>query len=122
MTLFYSDKIFVTNPFHHKVLTLATDGTVLHTFTDPDLQAPNGIHVTDLGQVLVCGYASRTIIQLDGEGKKKLTTLASKRDGLAYPEHSIHHCGTIFELSRGINGTNVLTKFHENQTINVASS
>ncbi|KAH3877345.1 hypothetical protein DPMN_001208 [Dreissena polymorpha] len=27
----------------------------------------------------------------------------------------------IFELSRGINGTNVLTKFHEDRTINVAS-
>ncbi|KAH3882810.1 hypothetical protein DPMN_006755 [Dreissena polymorpha] len=29
---------------------------------------------------------------------------------------------TSFELSRGINGTNVLTKFHLDQTINVASS
>ncbi|KAH3892491.1 hypothetical protein DPMN_016609 [Dreissena polymorpha] len=29
---------------------------------------------------------------------------------------------TSFELSRGVNGTNVLTKFHEDQTINVASS
>ncbi|KAH3872174.1 hypothetical protein DPMN_035389 [Dreissena polymorpha] len=28
---------------------------------------------------------------------------------------------TSFELSRGINGKNVLTKFHEDQTINVAS-
>ncbi|KAH3824447.1 hypothetical protein DPMN_126283 [Dreissena polymorpha] len=28
---------------------------------------------------------------------------------------------TSFELSRGINGANVLTKFHEDQTINVAS-
>ncbi|KAH3705348.1 hypothetical protein DPMN_080417 [Dreissena polymorpha] len=28
---------------------------------------------------------------------------------------------TKFELSRGINGTNVLTKFHEDRTINVAS-
>ncbi|KAH3891849.1 hypothetical protein DPMN_015958 [Dreissena polymorpha] len=28
---------------------------------------------------------------------------------------------TGFELSRGINGTNVLTEFHEDQTINVAS-
>ncbi|KAH3738510.1 hypothetical protein DPMN_045144 [Dreissena polymorpha] len=27
----------------------------------------------------------------------------------------------IFELIRGINGTNVLTKLHEDQTINVAS-
>ncbi|XP_052245445.1 uncharacterized protein LOC127854442 [Dreissena polymorpha] len=80
------DKIFVTNCSHHKVLTLATDGTVLHTFTNPDLQEPNGINVTDLGQVLVCGGSSNTIIQLDGEGKKKLATLASKRDILAYPE------------------------------------
>ncbi|XP_052256838.1 uncharacterized protein LOC127862015 [Dreissena polymorpha] len=79
------DKIFVTNQSHHKVLTLATDGTVLHTFTDPDLQAPTGIHVTDLGQVLVCGKSSKTIIQLDGEGKEWLATLATRRDGLAYP-------------------------------------
>ncbi|KAH3841967.1 hypothetical protein DPMN_115454 [Dreissena polymorpha] len=28
---------------------------------------------------------------------------------------------TSFELSQGINGTNVLTKFHEDRTINVAS-
>ncbi|KAH3857810.1 hypothetical protein DPMN_100425 [Dreissena polymorpha] len=28
---------------------------------------------------------------------------------------------TVFELSRGINGSNVLTKFQEDQTINVAS-
>ncbi|KAH3886924.1 hypothetical protein DPMN_010937 [Dreissena polymorpha] len=28
---------------------------------------------------------------------------------------------TVFELSRGINRTNILTKFHEDQTINVAS-
>ncbi|KAH3779437.1 hypothetical protein DPMN_157240 [Dreissena polymorpha] len=28
---------------------------------------------------------------------------------------------TSFKLSRGINGTNILTKFHEDQTINVAS-
>ncbi|KAH3729330.1 hypothetical protein DPMN_055298 [Dreissena polymorpha] len=28
---------------------------------------------------------------------------------------------TFFEISRGINGTNVLTKFHEDRTINVAS-
>ncbi|KAH3859321.1 hypothetical protein DPMN_102039 [Dreissena polymorpha] len=32
-----------------------------------------------------------------------------------------HVTSTVFELSRGINGTNVLTKFHEDGTINVAS-
>ena len=79
------DKIFVTNLSHHKVLSLATDGTVLHNFTNRDLREPNGIHVTDLGQVLVCGGSSKTIFQLDGEGKEKLATLVSQRDGLAYP-------------------------------------
>ncbi|XP_052247478.1 uncharacterized protein LOC127855727 [Dreissena polymorpha] len=77
------DKVFVTNRSHSKVLTLARDGTVLHTFLD--LRDPTGIHVTDVGQVLVCGGSSHTILQLDGEGKKKLATLATKRDGLKYP-------------------------------------
>ncbi|KAH3718056.1 hypothetical protein DPMN_060854 [Dreissena polymorpha] len=82
------DKIFITNKSHHKVLTLARDGTVLQTFKDPDLQHPRGIHVTALGQVLVCGGSSHTILQLDGEGKKKLATLATKR--LKYP-HSVFY-------------------------------
>ncbi|KAH3719300.1 uncharacterized protein LOC127854993 [Dreissena polymorpha] len=66
------DKIFITNPSQDKVLTLARDGSVLHTLTDPDLRALQGIHATDLGLVLVCG---KNIIQLDGEGRKKLATL-----------------------------------------------
>ncbi|KAH3717361.1 hypothetical protein DPMN_060147 [Dreissena polymorpha] len=84
------DKILITNHSHNKVLTLARDGTVLQTFTDPDLQHPRGIHVTALGQVLVCGESSSTIIQLDGEGKKKLATLATRKDGLNYP-HSVFY-------------------------------
>ncbi|XP_052286226.1 uncharacterized protein LOC127881979 [Dreissena polymorpha] len=76
------DKIFVTNNCQHKVLTLARDGTVLHTFTDPDLQHPRGIHVTALGQVLVCGGGPYPILQLDGEAKKKLAILGTREDGL----------------------------------------
>ncbi|XP_052235704.1 uncharacterized protein LOC127847679 isoform X2 [Dreissena polymorpha] len=79
------DKIFVTNFIHDKVITLARDGTVICTFTDPDLEFPRGIHVTAKGQVLVCGYLSDTILQLDGEGKKKLTTLVTSKDGLCKP-------------------------------------
>ncbi|XP_052246877.1 uncharacterized protein LOC127855393 [Dreissena polymorpha] len=72
------DRIFVTSNLY-KVRTLARDGTVLHTFIDPDLKYPHGIHVTDLGQVLVCDNwgGSDTIIQLDTEGKKKLATIAT---------------------------------------------
>ncbi|KAH3717996.1 uncharacterized protein LOC127855906 [Dreissena polymorpha] len=90
------DKIFITNNTHHKVLTLARDGTVLQTFTDPDLQNPAGIHVTALGQVLVCGTSSSTIIQLDGEGKKKLATLATKRDRLDEPNSVFYNRSTAF--------------------------
>ena len=79
------DKIFVTNSDRDKVITLARDGTVICTFTDPDLVRPRGIHVTAQGQVLVCGCASGNILQLDGEGKKKLATLATRSDGLYYP-------------------------------------
>ncbi|XP_052235686.1 uncharacterized protein LOC127847672 isoform X4 [Dreissena polymorpha] len=79
------DKIFVTNFAHDKVITLARDGTVLCTFTDPELVWPRGIHVTAQGQVLVCGGESGNILQLDGEGKKKLATLATRSDGLHLP-------------------------------------
>ncbi|KAH3824495.1 uncharacterized protein LOC127832611 [Dreissena polymorpha] len=79
------DKIFVTNCDHDKVLTLARDGSILCTFTDPDLKGPLGIHVTAQGQVLVCGRDSHTLLQLDGEGRKKLSTLATSSDGLRYP-------------------------------------
>ncbi|KAH3739390.1 hypothetical protein DPMN_046042 [Dreissena polymorpha] len=95
------DRIFVTNYTHHKVLTLARDGTILCTCTDPDLQSPNGIHVTAQEQVLVCGADSNTILQLDVEGRKKLATLATRRDNtyhtviLIQQEHSLNICGTI---------------------------
>ncbi|KAH3873668.1 hypothetical protein DPMN_036905 [Dreissena polymorpha] len=67
------------------VLTLARDGTVLKTFTNPDLRTPSVIHVTDVRQVLVCGGDSFIILQLVGEGKKKLATLANWSDGLEEP-------------------------------------
>ncbi|KAH3795149.1 hypothetical protein DPMN_148696 [Dreissena polymorpha] len=53
---------------------------------DHELQSPQGVHVTPAGQVLVCGYASNTVIQVDREGKKKLATIASQTDGMSYPK------------------------------------
>ncbi|XP_052235319.1 uncharacterized protein LOC127847445 [Dreissena polymorpha] len=79
------DKIYVTNYRQHKLLTLATDGTLISTFMDPELQNPRGVHVTPAGQVLVCGRISENVIQVDREGKKKLATLASQSDGLSKP-------------------------------------
>ncbi|XP_052253921.1 uncharacterized protein LOC127860121 isoform X1 [Dreissena polymorpha] len=88
------DRIYVTNHRQHKLLTLATDGTLISTFTDPELQNPLGLQVTPAGQVLVCGYSSHTVIQVDGEGKKKLATLASRKDGLSQPASVCYNTNT----------------------------
>ncbi|KAH3753590.1 hypothetical protein DPMN_188230 [Dreissena polymorpha] len=99
-TVFYcavspaGDKIYVTNTRQHKLLTLATDGTLISTFMDPELQNPRGVHVTPAGQVLVCGCISENVIQVDREGKKKLATLASQRDGLSSPGSVCYNTNT----------------------------
>ncbi|XP_052232538.1 uncharacterized protein LOC127845561 isoform X2 [Dreissena polymorpha] len=64
-------KIYVTNSSHHKLITLAMDGTLLSTFTDQELIGPKDVHVTFAGQVLVCGQDSNTILQIDGDGQRE---------------------------------------------------
>ncbi|KAH3750139.1 hypothetical protein DPMN_184656 [Dreissena polymorpha] len=88
------DFIYVTNFAQNKLLTLAIDGTLLSTFTDPALEGPKGVHVTPTGQVLVCGISSHTVIQVDREGKKKMATLASEKDGLRYPVSICYNTNT----------------------------
>ncbi|KAH3742145.1 hypothetical protein DPMN_048880 [Dreissena polymorpha] len=80
------DRLYITNPSQHKLLTLARDGTLLATFRDPALGGQYGLHVTPAGQVLVCGGWSDTILQVDWEGKSKLATLATQEDGMWRPE------------------------------------
>ncbi|KAH3815724.1 hypothetical protein DPMN_144255 [Dreissena polymorpha] len=94
------DKLYITNYSHNKLLTLARDGTLLATLTDPELRQPRGLHVTPRGQVLVCGYLSDTILQVDSEGRKKLATLATGRDEVWYPE-SVCYCSTTSSIIVG---------------------
>ncbi|XP_052283861.1 uncharacterized protein LOC127880588 isoform X1 [Dreissena polymorpha] len=81
------DKLYINNYNKHKLLILARDGSVLVTFTDPAMACPTGVNVTPSGQVLVCGglYPNYYIIQLDSEGKRKLATLATEKDGICNP-------------------------------------
>ncbi|XP_052249462.1 uncharacterized protein LOC127857134 [Dreissena polymorpha] len=79
----FGDRIYVTNLSENKLLTLAADGSLISTFTDPELISPCGVHVTPAGQIIVCGCTSNTVIQVDCEGRKKL---ASLKDGLINPE------------------------------------
>ena len=66
------DRLYITSWYpQHKLLTLARDGTLLATYTDPALL--DGLHVTPAGQLLV-GYETG-IIQLHREGNRKLATL-----------------------------------------------
>lgn len=79
------DIIYVTNRTKHALLTLSRDGTLLSTFQDPELKMPFAIHVTALGQVLLCGVNSKTVIQVDGAGRRKVAKLASEKEGLFKP-------------------------------------
>ncbi|XP_052255544.1 uncharacterized protein LOC127861182 [Dreissena polymorpha] len=79
------DKLYIGNYNQKKLLTLARDGSVLSSFTDPELVRPSCVHVTPAGQVLVCGYISNTILQIDSKGSRKLATLATETDGIDCP-------------------------------------
>ncbi|KAH3878941.1 hypothetical protein DPMN_002842 [Dreissena polymorpha] len=79
------DRLYITSLWQNKLLTLARDGTLLATYTDPALEHPTGLHVTPAGQVLVCGYMSNTVLQVGWEGESKLATLATQVDGVWYP-------------------------------------
>ena len=79
------DRLYIISPWQHKLLTLARDGTLLATYTDPALEWPRGLHVTPAGQVLVCGAWSDTVLQVGWEGESKLANLATREDGVVWP-------------------------------------
>ncbi|KAH3882174.1 hypothetical protein DPMN_006105 [Dreissena polymorpha] len=79
------DRLYITSPDQDKLLTLARDGTLLATYSDPALRDPSGLHVTPAGQVLVCGWGSNTVLQVGWEGESKLAMLATQEDGVKFP-------------------------------------
>ncbi|KAH3693440.1 hypothetical protein DPMN_080872 [Dreissena polymorpha] len=79
------DRLYIISWNQDKLLTLARDGTLLATYTDPALWHPDGLHVTPAGQVLVCGYWPPTVLHVGWEGESKLATLATQEDGVLGP-------------------------------------
>ncbi|KAH3896430.1 hypothetical protein DPMN_020607 [Dreissena polymorpha] len=79
------DRLYIISYGPNKLLTLARDGTLLATYTDPALYGPHGLHVTPAGQVLVCGFWFNTVLQVGWEGESKLATLATQEDGVRLP-------------------------------------
>ncbi|XP_052269860.1 E3 ubiquitin/ISG15 ligase TRIM25-like isoform X2 [Dreissena polymorpha] len=82
------DRIYVFNNSKQLVI-LSRDGTVISTLTDISLKSPSdvipGLHVTDLGQVLVCGFSTDTIVQVDRDGRQRLAEVVTAIDGVARP-------------------------------------
>ncbi|XP_052778097.1 uncharacterized protein LOC128215452 [Mya arenaria] len=79
------ERIYVTTSDKSELITLDKGGQVLSTLKDPDLRAPNGVCVSPIGHVFVCGFESHTVLQVDREGRKKLATVARKADRLRHP-------------------------------------
>ncbi|XP_052235743.1 uncharacterized protein LOC127847704 [Dreissena polymorpha] len=101
------DKLYITNSVLHQLLTLTRDGSVLSIFNDPELAWPMCVHVTPKGQVLVCGTKSNTILQIDSTGKHKLSTLATRRDGLRGPK-SVFYSSNTDSIIVGQDGDKIL--------------
>ena len=102
------DRLYIISCYRqHKLLTLARDGTLLATYTDPALVYPRGLHVTPAGQVLVCGYWPATVLQVGWEGESKLATLATQEDGLRYPV-SVCYSSTTSSIIVGLWDDNIL--------------
>jgi len=76
-------RIFISHLSHNTLTTLNLDGTLLHTFTDPEMIQPSAIHVSPAGHVFV-GCENGTVLQVSSDGTRKLTTIAgsegTKRD------------------------------------------
>ncbi|KAH3894723.1 hypothetical protein DPMN_018880 [Dreissena polymorpha] len=85
------DRLYIISSYG-LLLTLARDGTLLATYTDPALRGPDG-------QVLVCGYLSDTVLQL--------ATLATKEDGVWNPQ-SVCYSSTTSSIIVGQYGDNIL--------------
>ncbi|KAH3784350.1 uncharacterized protein LOC127841687 [Dreissena polymorpha] len=101
------DKLYITSRDQNKLLTLARDGTLLATFTDPALEWPRGLHVTPAGQVLVCGHWPHTVLQVGWEGESKLATLATREDGVWGPR-SVCYSSTTSSIIVGQCDDNIL--------------
>ncbi|KAH3720503.1 hypothetical protein DPMN_063402 [Dreissena polymorpha] len=83
------DRIYVTKEDSKQLVTLSRDGTVISTLTVRGLcslgAACAGLHVTDSGQVLVCGYSTGIIYQVDRDGRQILAEMVTKNDIVTRP-------------------------------------
>ncbi|KAH3873639.1 hypothetical protein DPMN_036876 [Dreissena polymorpha] len=92
------DRIYVTKENSQQLVTLSRDGKVISSLTVPALSSPvllPGLHVTDSGQVLVCGYYTDTIVQVDRDGRQRLAEVITKDVTRPMSVYYSKHTGSI---------------------------
>jgi len=79
-------RIYITNFYKHRLITLNKDGTTLSTLTHPELRHPVTPHVTAQGHVFVTCYLQDTVVQvIEKNNQQTVTTLAGEKNGLTSP-------------------------------------
>ncbi|KAH3873578.1 hypothetical protein DPMN_036816 [Dreissena polymorpha] len=92
------DRIYVTNQNSKQLVTLSRDGKVISSLTVPALGSKAllpGLHVTDSGQVLLCGYSPGTIVQVDRDGRQRLAEVITKDVTCPTSVYYSKHTGSI---------------------------
>lgn len=85
ITVSASGNIYVSDNDTDTVTCLDPSGSIVYSYTDPDLQSPGGLCIDDRGHIIVCGYGSNNLQVLTPEGRKLRTLLTSKTPmSLAY--------------------------------------
>lgn len=100
-------RIYVTNMQKHQFLTLDASGQQLSTLQDPYLVFPTGVCMADNGTVFECGFQSNNIIQIDREGTRKITTVATLSNGIHDPK-ALYYNKQKQELIVGLHDDNLL--------------
>jgi len=72
-------RIFISRLGNNTLTTLNSDGALLHTFIDPEMQKPSAIHVSPAGHMFV-GCWNGTVLQVSSDGTRKLTTLVGSEE------------------------------------------
>ncbi|XP_052766213.1 uncharacterized protein LOC128207375 [Mya arenaria] len=79
------NRLYITDFDNNRLLTADMHGRGLAILADEDIKGPTGVCVSPCGKVFVCGSHFGTIIQIDSEGKHKLSIQATKEDRVSSP-------------------------------------
>jgi len=82
--------IYVTDFNLDTITKLDSSLKVLQTFSDPQLEVPQGITSVGDGQLLVCSWYNNSIVHVD-VNSGKMTTILGKADGIVSPR-SLAYC------------------------------